>query len=153
MACEVCLDEIDACKYPRDQVAAWVRQNRVRIKENECLLLPIAFKRLFSGKTAQRPRRFLYETFHEIQLGPKDKVLNTCGNPDCVNPHHAYCAKSCRTKLTPEIKRDLTQWLLQKVAYKEIQSWIQAKHHVSLSLRTLTTFKKSISQLQSTQSF
>lgn len=150
-ACDVCQDEIRDCKHPRDQVAAWVRQNRSRIKEDECLRLPVSLTRLVSDGNHKRPRRFVYEVFHETKLDSKVKVLHTCGCTECVNPYHMVCTASCRTKLTPAIKHDLEQWLLQKTPHKQILDLVSHKYKVSLSLRTIGSFKKSLQQSLSTQ--
>ena len=151
-ACEVCLDEIDACSHPRDQVAAFIRQNRSRIDAETCLMLPVPMCRLFSDKVSQRPRRFVYEVYHETKLTTQDKVLCTCGNSECVNPHHIHCAKSTSTKLTPEIKTHWAQWLGQGIAHRTIKDLTYDKFGRSLSIRTIGNFKRSLQQSQSTQS-
>lgn len=34
------------------------------------------------------PRRWLFEQHHGIKVPESQKVISTCGNPDCVNPAH-----------------------------------------------------------------
>ena len=151
-ACELCLDEIDACGHPRDQVAAFIRQNRARIDSKSCLTLPVPMSRLFSDKVSQRPRRFVYEVYTETKLTSQDKVLGTCNNPACVNPHHVHCAKSVAAKITPEIKKHWAQWLKQGITQRVIKDLTQDKFGKSLSIKSIATFKKSLQQSQSTQS-
>ena len=151
-ACETCLDEIDACIFPRDRVAAFIKQNLSRINPEDHLRLPSRMAQLTADGKPKRPRRFVYECFHNVSLPTKMKVLHTCNDPECVNPYHMICSPSCAVKLTPEIKKDLKKWLATSLTQLQIQEQVSRKYKISISLSTIKNFKKSLLRSQSTQS-
>ena len=145
-ACSVCLEEIRSARTPSDRIAVWFAQNRSSIVKDQHLYLPKSFQRLVDTEEGviMRPRRFVYAKFFDLALKQCDKVLNTCGDPHCVNPYHMMLASSPATKMTPDMRKDVHTWLTRNVAPRVIQQMLEIKYSRSFSLRTITNLKKSL---------
>lgn len=145
-ACEICLNELRNARTPSDRVAVWFNQNRPFITKDQHLYLPKAFQRLVDKKESviMRPRRFVYSKFFGSTLTQKDKILQTCGDPSCVNPLHMMICASAATKLTPDMKEDVKSWLLHNTSPQIIRQLLEIKYNRSLSLRTITNLRKSM---------
>lgn len=144
-ACALCLEELRQARSPSDKVAVWFRQNRPNLSPNNHIYLPCSFARLVDAteKTIMRPRRFVYAKFHNVTLSDKDKILTTCGDTECVNPHHMMLASSPATKVTPAVREDVKVWIAKHIPRSQIQSMIETKYNLKVSLRTITNIKNS----------
>ena len=90
-----------------------------------------------------RPRRFVYSKFYEVELSKQDKIMVTCGDPNCVNPHHLMRTKSPAAKVTPEIRQDVLSWTQKRLSSRMIQDLLEEKHKKSLSIRTISKIRSS----------
>ncbi len=144
-ACPLCLDELRQARSPSDKVAVWFRQNRSCLTPDQHIYLPCSFARLIDAteKTVMRPRRFVFAKFNNLTLSDKDKILTTCGDAECVNPHHMMLAASPATKVTPAIREDVKTWIAKHVPRQRIQELVETKYNRKLSLRTITNIKNS----------
>lgn len=144
-ACPVCLDEIKTARTDSDRVAIWFRQNKATLRPEPHVHIPEAFSRLMSSsdKILMRPRRFVYSKFYDVELARKDKILTTCGDPNCVNPYHLMRAKSPAAKVTPEIKEDVLAWTQKRLSNQMIRDLLEEKHKKSLSIRTISKIRSS----------
>lgn len=145
-ACSICLNELRNARTPSDKIAVWFLQNRPSIAKDQHLYLPNTFQRLVDTEEGviMRPRRFVYAKFFNVVLQQRDKVLNTCGDPQCVNPYHMMIAASTAAKMTPDMKKDVHSWFTNKVNPRTIQQLLEIKYNRSFSLRTITNLKKSL---------
>jgi hypothetical protein len=145
-ACPICLTELKTAKSDSDRIAAWFAQNRHEITQDAHLYLPSTFSRLVDShdKILMRPRRFVFAKFYGVELSSKDKILTTCGDPECINPYHMMRAKSPAAKVTPEIRLDVLTWTQKNLPNQMIKDLIEIKHNKSLSLRTISTIKNSV---------
>lgn len=145
-ACSRCLNELREARTPSDKIAVWFNQNRPFVTKDQHLYLPESFQRLVDrGKNViMRPRRFVYSKFFGVTLTQKDKVLQTCTDPHCVNPLHMMVCASAATKLTPDMKKDVELWLLQNIKPQVVRQLLEIKYSRSLSLRTITNLRKSM---------
>ena len=145
-ACTLCLNELRNARTPSDKIAVWFLQNRPSIAKDQHLYLPNSFQRLVDTEEGviMRPRRFVYAKFFNVVLQQRDKVLNTCGDPQCVNPYHMMLAASTAAKMTPDMKKDVQSWFINKVTPRTIQQLLEIKYNRSFSLRTITNLKKSL---------
>jgi hypothetical protein len=145
-ACPVCLNELRNARTPSDRIAVWFAQNRPSIAKDQHLYLPKTFQRLVDtdGSVVMRPRRFVYSKFFNIELQQRDKVLNTCGDPQCINPYHMMVAASSATKMTPDMKKDVQSWLTKNVSPRVIQQMLEIKYSHSFSLKTITNLRRSL---------
>lgn len=145
-ACAICLNELRNARTPSDQIAVWFWQNRPAITKDQHLYLPQSFQRLVDTEenVIMRPRRFVYTKFFGVALTKKDKILQTCGDPQCVNPLHMMISASAAAKLTPDMKKDVQLWLLKQTHPRVIQQLLEIKYSRSLSLRTITNLRKSL---------
>lgn len=145
-ACAICLNELRNAHTPSDHIAVWFAQNRPFITKDQHLYLPKSSKRLLDTEenVIMRPKRFVYSKFFDVALTTKDKILNTCGDVNCVNPYHMMICASSATKLTPDMKQDVESWLLNQTSPQVIRQLLEIKYNRSLSLRTITNLKKSM---------
>lgn len=144
-ACPLCLEELRQARSPSDKIAVWFRQNKYAITPDQHVHLPCTFARLVDAtdKTIMRPRRFVYAKFNNVTLSEKDKILTTCGDPDCVNPHHMLRAASPATKVTPAMLADVKTWISKRATNQMIQNLLAEKYNRKFSMRTITNIKKS----------
>lgn len=145
-ACPLCLEELKQARSPSDKVAVWFRQNRPCLTPDQHIYLPCSFARLIDAteKTVMRPRRFVFAKFNNLTLSDKDKILTTCGDAECVNPHHMMLAASPATKVTPAIREDVKTWIARHISRRRIQELVETKYNRKLSLRTITNIKNSV---------
>jgi hypothetical protein len=145
-ACPICLEELRAARSASDKVAVWFKQNRLALTPDQHVYLPCSFARLVDAtdKTIMRPRRFVYTKFHNVVLSEKDKIMTTCGDAECVNPHHMMVAASPATKVTPEMREDVKTWISKNLKTRVIKQLLHAKYNKDLSIRTITNIKKSV---------
>lgn len=144
-ACPICLEELRQARSPSDKIAVWFRQNRYALTPDQHVYLPCTFARLVDAtdKTIMRPRRFVFAKFNNVTLSEKDKILTTCGDPDCVNPHHMLRAASPATKVTPAMLADVKTWISKRATNQMIQKLLIEKYNRKFSMRTITNIKRS----------
>lgn len=76
----------------------------------------------------QSARKYFYQHYHEVELVPSDRLKNTCGHRDCLNPEHH------RTRTDDD--RELTatkQWLFM------LKSSLEKKEQTPQQIAILTT--------------
>jgi len=145
-ACPICVEELKAARSASAKVHAWFNQNRTQLNPEAHVYLPTVVARLvdLSDSTIMRPRRFVYSKFYNVELRQKDKILNTCGDPDCLNPYHMMRAASPAAKVTPAMREDVLLWMQQRLHPRTIKELLHKKYQVTVSLRTITNIRKSV---------
>lgn len=144
-ACPICVQELKSARSGSGKVRVWFNQNRSQLTPEAHLYLPTGVVRLIDlqDKTIMRPRRFIFSNFYNVELRQKDKILNTCGDPNCVNPYHMMRAASAAAKVTPAMREDVLHWSYNQIKPQEIRELLQKKYQITISLRTITNIKKS----------
>jgi len=152
-ACQTCLDELKAARTVAQRVDAWLSQNRTNFTFREHLHLPKNITRFMDpeSKLATRPRRYIYSSFHGIELSSKENIVSTCSDAHCVNPLHCQIASSPAAKVTDPMVKDASLWLQKGISSKTLQELIEVKYGVLLSMRTIDKLRKSASLLLKTQ--
>jgi hypothetical protein len=150
-ACPVCVAELKGSltASSADRFNFWLSQHRYVIDPVEHLyasVLPSRMTDQLDG-TQMRPRRFIYSRFYGVELSSKDNVMMTCGDANCLNPHHMHVTTSPAQRVTLQMHKDIAEWAKRKLTNRTIQELLEIRHGQSVSIRTISSLKnKPVSQ-------
>lgn len=151
-ACPICIQENKAAKSDTQKIKAWLNRVRPLINSESHIYTDRHKERLVIDGNYFRPRRLIYQTFYGVTLKQADKVLCSCGDSECLNPHHMMLAKSPARKITPQMYNFIQSCLQQNLRTRTISELLQQRFDQQVSQRSIQLIAKELRPSEPTRS-